>query len=76
MLREASQAWDRFQSSEIMMSTVTLCMSIDLAETVKKEIRDFKSKLFEIIAKERKKPERVFHLNLNFFPMTKKIERQ
>lgn len=76
MLKEALQAWDRFKSSEIMMNTVTLCMSMELAETVKKEIRDFKNKLFEIVAKEQKKPERVFHLNLNFFPVTKKIERK
>jgi len=76
MLKEALQAWDRFKSSELMMNTVTLCMSIDMAETVKKEIRDFKNKLFEIVAKEQKKPERVFHLNLNLFPVTKKIERK
>jgi hypothetical protein len=51
-------------------------MSTDMAESVKKEIREFKNKLFEIVAKEQKKPERVFHLNLNLFPVTKKIERK
>ena len=73
MLKEALLAWDRFKSSEMMMNTVTFCMSEDLVETVKKEIRDFKSRLFELIAKDKKTTERVYHLNVNLFPVTKKI---
>jgi uncharacterized protein (TIGR02147 family) len=76
MLKEALLAWDRFKSSEMMMNTVTFCMSEDLVETVKKEIRDFKSRLFELIAKDKKTTERVYHLNVNLFPVTKKIIKE
>ncbi|HEX7510798.1 MAG TPA: TIGR02147 family protein [Chitinivibrionales bacterium] len=76
MLNEALQAWDRFKSAELMMSTVTVSMSMETAETIKKEIRDFKNRLFEIVSKEKSKPERVFHLNLNLFPLTKVIGKE
>lgn len=76
MLKETLQAWDRFKSTELMMNTVTISMSMETAETVKKEIRDFKTKLFEIVSKEKNKPERVFHINLNLFPLTKIIGKE
>jgi uncharacterized protein (TIGR02147 family) len=74
MLKHAIEAWDRFENREISMNTVTFCMSEDLLERVKQEIRDFKKKLFQIIGEEKKKPERVFQLNLNLFPVTKPVK--
>lgn len=76
MLKETLQAWDRFKSAELMMNTVTISMSMETVETVKKEIRDFKTRLFEIVSKEKNVPERVFHINLNLFPLTKIIEKE
>jgi len=43
-------------------------------ETVKKEIRNFKRKLFDIASKEQNKCDRVFHINMNVFPVTKAIK--
>jgi len=74
MLQQAVQAWERFESNEIMMSTVTLSMPESMMETVKKEIRNFKRKLFDIASKEQNKCDRVFHINMNVFPVTKAIK--
>jgi uncharacterized protein (TIGR02147 family) len=73
MLEQAKAAWDRFKPEETTMHTTTLCMSEELVERVRQEIRDFKDRLIEIVGNEAKKPERVFHLNLNLFPVTKKV---
>lgn len=73
MLNEALQAWDRFKSTELMMNTVTLSMSMELVEPVKKEIREFKNRLFALVSDSAMRPERVFHMNINLFPVTKKI---
>jgi len=51
-----------------MMNTVTLCMSMDLAETVKKKSGILKTNCLKLLQKDQKKPERVFHMNLNFSP--------
>jgi uncharacterized protein (TIGR02147 family) len=74
MLEQAKATWDRFKTEEATMHTATLCMSGDLVERIRQEIREFKERLFEIVAKEKKKPDRVFHLNINLFPMTKSIK--
>jgi uncharacterized protein (TIGR02147 family) len=56
------------------MHTVTLCMSEDLLDTIREEIRTFKNRLLELVGNEKKEPERVFHLNINLFPVTKPIK--
>lgn len=71
MLEQAKAAWDRFNTGEMTMHTVTLCMSEDMINTVREEIRTFKNRLFELIGNEKKPSERVFHLNINLFPTTK-----
>ena len=76
MLQQASKAWERFKSNEIMMNTVTLCMPESMMETVKEEIRNFKRRLFAIAAEEEKKSDRVFHINMNVFPVTKVIKEK
>ena len=72
MLEQAKAAWDRFKAEETTMHTATLCMSEELVDTIRREIRNFKDRLLEIVGNEKKKPERVFHLNINLFPVTKK----
>lgn len=73
MLQNAMAAWDRFKPDEITMHTVTLCMSEGLIDRIRQEIRDFKDKLLEIVGNEEKKPEKVFHLNINLFPVSKAV---
>jgi uncharacterized protein (TIGR02147 family) len=74
MLDVAKAAWDRFTTDELTMHTVTLCMSEELLVKIREEIRDFKKRLMELVASETKNPERVFHLNINLFPVTKSIK--
>ncbi|MBN2036585.1 MAG: TIGR02147 family protein [Chitinispirillaceae bacterium] len=74
MLELSKNAWDRFSTNETTMHTVTLCMSERLLERIRQEIRDFKERLLDIVGSEDKKPERVYHLNLNLFPVTKTIK--
>ncbi|MBN1308020.1 MAG: TIGR02147 family protein [Chitinispirillaceae bacterium] len=71
MLEHARAAWDRFAPDEITMHTMTLCMSEEMLETVREEVRAFKNRLLELVGSEKKIPERVYHLNINFFPVTK-----
>jgi uncharacterized protein (TIGR02147 family) len=73
MLEQAKGAWDRFTAEEATMHTTTLCMSGELVERIRQEIREFKERLMEIVGSEKKKPERVFHLNINLFPVTKSV---
>jgi uncharacterized protein (TIGR02147 family) len=74
MLDQTKAAWDRFKTDEITMHTVTLCMSEELLDKIRQEIRDFKQRLLDIVGSEAKKPERVYHLNINLFPVTKAIK--
>ncbi|MBD3322740.1 MAG: TIGR02147 family protein [Chitinivibrionales bacterium] len=71
MLEHTKSAWDRFSTDEMTMHTATLCMSEDLIDTVREEIRTFKKRLLDLIGNDKKLPDRVFHLNINLFPMTK-----
>jgi uncharacterized protein (TIGR02147 family) len=74
MLEQAKRAWDRFSTDETTMHTVTLCMSEGLLERVRQEVRDFKERLLDMAGSEEKNPERVYHLNINLFPVTKAIQ--
>ncbi len=76
MLEQAKAAWDRFTTEEITMHTVTLCMSEDMFKTVREEVRAFKKRLLELVGSERRNPERVYHLNINLFPVTKKTKEK
>jgi uncharacterized protein (TIGR02147 family) len=75
MLEHAKGAWDRSKADEATMHTATLCMSNALMKTIKQEIREFKEHLMEIVGKEKRSPERVFHLNINLFPVSKSVKR-
>lgn len=76
MLKLALETWERFKNKEISMSTVTMCMSEELVETIRKEIQKFKERILEIVGNEKKKPERVFNLNLNLFPVSKHVDSE
>lgn len=74
MLHHASDSWDRFSQDELTMHTVTLCMSEALVTTIKEEVRAFKNRILELVEHEQVKPERIYHLNINMFPVTKTIK--
>ncbi len=74
MLRHNLEAWDRFKSNEITMNTCTLCISEELAGTIKDEIKEFKKRLFSLAANEKEKAERVYNINLNMFPVSKTMK--
>ena len=57
------------------MHTVTLCMSENLLSAVREEVRAFKNRLLELVGSEQKNPERVYHLNINLFPVTKSVKK-
>ena len=75
MLGIAGQAWDHFPENEISMLTSTISVSQETAATIKTEIRDFNKKLLCLAIADPKPSDQVFHLNMNFFPITKKIPR-
>jgi len=74
MLEQAKAAWDRFTTDEMTMHTVTLSMPEETLDKIRQEIRDFKARLLEIAGNEKKKSDRVFHLNINLFPVTKPVK--
>ncbi len=75
MLGIASQAWDNFPENEISMLTSTLSVSQETAANIRAEIRDFNKKLLSLAKADSKPSDQVFHLNMNFFPITKNIPR-
>jgi uncharacterized protein (TIGR02147 family) len=75
MLNMGTEAWDRFGNKEITMNTVTLCMSEKLVETMKQEVRKFKKKLYKLVESDENNPDRVYHLNLDLFPMSKTVQK-
>ena len=78
MIENSKKAWGRFKTNEVSMHTLTLCMSEDLFEPIREEIRKFKKKIFKMVGSEKKNPERIYNMNLNLFPVTKstKTERE
>jgi uncharacterized protein (TIGR02147 family) len=71
MLQLAQQAWDRFSGEERSMGSTTLSISEKTFKLFVKKSRQFRSELLEI-ARLDEKPERVFHLNMNLFPVSAK----
>lgn len=76
MLSQAQSAWDRFSGEEMSMHTVTLCVSEKMLDTIREEVRNFKERLFKLAATENVPPERVYHINVNVFPVTKSVKEK
>lgn len=72
MLGVAAQAWDRFPENEISMHTATFTLSGAALPAVVAELQAFKNRLLKLVREDRKAADRVYHLNLNFFPMSRK----
>jgi uncharacterized protein (TIGR02147 family) len=73
MLRLAIDAYDRAKGEEGLMSSTTFGISKDSFELFKKKIRELRSQLLEI-ARADEKPEHVYQLAINFFPLSRKGE--
>jgi uncharacterized protein (TIGR02147 family) len=70
MLDLAREAYDRCSPAERLMSSTTLAVSEAGVDLFKKKIRQFRSELLELSRVE-EKPERVYQLNVNFFPLSR-----
>lgn len=74
MLDLAREAYDRSAPEERLMSSTTLAVSEAAVDLFKKRIRQFRAELLEM-ARVEEKADRVYQLNLNFFPTSRKIRR-
>lgn len=74
MLHLALEAFDRSQPSERLMSSTTFGISAATFDLFRKKIRECKAELLEL-ARHDPKPERVYQLNLNFFPLSREVEK-
>ena len=74
MLQQAQTVWDHFSADELSMHTVTLPIHKELIPEIREEIRNFKNRLFEIVNSTQKTPDRVYHFNINAFPVTKSLK--
>jgi uncharacterized protein (TIGR02147 family) len=73
MLKLAIDAYDRAKGEEGLMSSTTFGISKDSFELFKKKIRELRSQLLEI-ARADEKPEHVYQLTVNLFPISRKGE--
>ena len=69
----AKSAYDRFPREERELSTVTMSIDNDSYEIVKKKLAKLRSEIMEL-ARSVKDPQRVYQLNFQLFPTSKKKE--
>ena len=70
MLDLAREAYDRCPPAERLMSSTTLAIGEAGMDLYKKKIRQLRSELLEL-ARVEEKPDRVYQLNVNFFPISR-----
>lgn len=76
MLDIAAQARDHIPEREIDMSTITFTMSENLVAAIRREITKFKEKILGMVAREQADPNRVYHVNIDFFPVSKTATKE
>jgi uncharacterized protein (TIGR02147 family) len=69
----AQEAWDRFGENEISMRTATLALSEATATAVKAELKSCVERILALAQTDEQPADKVFHIKLNFFPMTKNL---
>jgi len=72
-IEHAKESIERSDAKERDISALTLRVSNDTMKRVKDEIRMFRKKILQITESD-KNPNRVYQLNTNFFPVTRKVE--
>lgn len=70
MMEFAKGAYERSVINKIDMSTLTLSISEDIYKEMKEEIAQFRKKLLGMAEKD-SKPDRIYQLNHQFFPLTR-----
>ena len=70
MMDLAREAYDRCSLEERLMSSTTMSVSEAGVDLFKKKIRQLRAELLEL-ARVEERPERVYQLNVNFFPTSK-----
>lgn len=55
------------------VSSITVCVSEEMAERLKEEVRTFRKKML-MLAKESKSMDTVYQMNVQLFPLTKEVE--
>lgn len=68
-MRLASESIDRFKPGERDISTLSVGVSDETAEEIRKEIALLRQKIIRM-ANNDESPERVYHMNFHFFPMS------
>lgn len=71
MLQLAAESLDRFNASEREVSSVTIGLSDETFAKIKTMIEDFRSQLMALAESDRSK-ERLYQINFQLFPLTKK----
>ncbi len=74
MLEVAGQAWDNFPENAIAMQTATLSLSAEAAQAAMAEMKVFLKRLLALAQADTLPAERVYQVNLNFFPVSKTVE--
>jgi uncharacterized protein (TIGR02147 family) len=75
MLQMAVASFDRFPRTDRMSASTTFSISKETFELFKMKTREFRKELLEI-AKLDSKPERVFQLTMNFFPISRGFDEK
>jgi uncharacterized protein (TIGR02147 family) len=65
----SAEAFDRYSAQQMDMSTLTLSVSRQRLQTIKKELAAFRKKLLSLAEKD-PNPECVYQLNCHFFPLS------
>lgn len=71
MLGLAAESLDRFPAQEREISSVSIGLSEETAQKIKKMIEEFRSQLMAV-AEEDKNKERVYQINFQLFPLSKR----
>jgi len=75
MLKLALDSFEKFKGEQRLMAATTFSISEQTFEHFKAKIRQLRQELMEM-ARNDSSPEKVYHLNINLFPVSKKIPRK
>jgi uncharacterized protein (TIGR02147 family) len=70
MLDLVREAYDRWKPEERMMASTTFSISPEMLELFRKKIRQLRAELLDL-ARNDERPDRVFQLTMNLFPLSK-----
>lgn len=73
--RMAANSLDEFDNTERSLSGMTVGLNRNAYERIEKEFANFRKKL-ETIVSEVKDYDRVYRINLQMFPLTRKLEEK